>query len=226
MTKLLTKTQRAVDTGVSRSMLYYKHKQIKKDWKLKIMIENALHKEPSYGHKRLETMLSIGKDRILRVMKIYGIKPYRRKGRKPFKKNDKPHDLYPNLLLTNIPEHANHIWASDFTHLKHKNRFVYVATVLDIFTREIVGWSVMTTHSVRLILNALLNAIMYNPTPMLVHSDQGSEYISKDYISLVEKLGIKVSMSRKASPWENGYQESFYGKFKTDMGDPNRFNTL
>mgnify|MGYP001610886292 FL=1 len=75
-------------------------------------------------------------------------------------------------------------------------------------------------------MHALLSAVSRYPAPEILHSDQGSEYKSKDYIALAENLGIKVSMSRKGSPWENGYQESFYSQFKVDLGDPNRFDRL
>jgi len=97
---------------------------------------------------------------------------------------------------------------------------------MDLFSREVVGFSVLTNHSAQLTINAMLSAIYKHPTPEIIHSDQGSEYLSKDYIELVENLGIRLSMSEKGSPWENGYQESFYSQFKVDLGDTNRFATL
>ena len=75
-------------------------------------------------------------------------------------------------------------------------------------------------------MNTLFSALNQRPPPELIHSDQGSEYASRSYVDLVELFGIKISMSRKASPWENGYQESFYNQFKVDLGDPNRFESL
>lgn len=77
-----------------------------------------------------------------------------------------------------------------------------------------------------MVINALLSAIHKHPVSEIIHSDQGSEYLSKDYIELNENLGIRLSMSAKGSPWENGYQESFYSQFKVDLGDPNRFDSL
>jgi len=71
-----------------------------------------------------------------------------------------------------------------------------------------------------------MNAIEKYGRPEILHSDQGSEYKSKIYASFAESLGIRLSMSKKASPWENGYQESFYSQFKVDLGDQNRFKTL
>lgn len=72
----------------------------------------------------------------------------------------------------------------------------------------------------------LIDALQKYNAPILIHSDQGSEYRSKVYTTFVEQTGIKISMSRKASPWENGYQESFYSQFKVDFGDSNRFKNL
>jgi putative transposase len=206
-------------------MLYYRHKQPEKDWRLKQQIEEVMHDHPSYGHKRLADHLNINKERIRRVMRIYGIKPYRRRGRKWRKPKEKAVS-FSNLLLTEFPQYSHHIWASDFTHISFHGRWIYLATVIDLFTREIVGFSVMTTHSVHLITAALLSAIHKNPHPAILHSDHGSEYTSKDYIALCHTIGITISMSRKGCPWENGYQESWYDKFKVDLGDPNRFETL
>lgn len=222
----MNKKELAKYLGVSRSLLYYQHKQKEKDWKLKQTIEKALHQFPSYGYKRLAIHLKVNKKRILRVMNLFGIKPYRRRGKKWRKSGKKEMLAFPNLLLTEFPRYLHHIWASDFTEIKWKKIVIYLATVMDLLSREIVGFSVMTNHSNQLVVNALLSAIHKHPSPGIIHSDQGSEYLSKDYVGIVLNLGIRLSMSRVASPWENGYQESFYSQFKVDLGDPNRFETL
>ncbi|MBP6911864.1 MAG: IS3 family transposase [Candidatus Pacebacteria bacterium] len=219
------KSALARETGIARSTLSYKPKQIKKDWETKQLIEKSLRVNPSYGHKRLALDLNINKKRVLRVMQIFGIKPYRRYVKKRFVW--KPKDsIYPNLLIHESPCGIGDIWASDFTYIKYHNYWVYVATVIDVYSREIVGISVLTTHSTQLIINAFVSAIHHRPPPRIIHSDQGSEYASYDYASLVQTIGIQQSMSRPGCPWENGYQESFYKGFKLDLGDPNRFETL
>jgi len=222
----MNKQELAKALGVSRSLLYYRHKLKDKDWKLKQSIEKVLREFPSYGHKRLALHLKINKKRILRVMKLFGIKPYRRRGKKWRKTKKNPLTAYPNLLLHEFPRYLNHIWVSDFTYLPFKGQWIFLATIMDLFSREIVGFSVLTNHSAQLTINAMLSAIHKHSTPEIIHSDQGSEYLSKDYIELVENLGIRLSMSEKGSPWENGYQESFYSQFKVDLGDTNRFKTL
>lgn len=220
------KTALAKSLGISRSSLYYKSKMQKKDWKLKQEIENVLREYPSYGHRRIAIHLKVNKKRIKRVMKIYGIKPYRRRTKKAFKKAKRDDVSFPNLLMDIAPQYPNHIWASDFSHVWFQERWVYIATVLDLYSRKIVGISVMTTHSVKLTISALLNAVHNHGSPEIIHSDHGSEYVAKDYVCICANLNIQQSMSAKGCPWENGYQESFYGKFKVDLGDPARFDSL
>jgi putative transposase len=223
-----TKQALAKAMGIARSTFYYEPKLPPKDWSLKIKIEETLHKYPSYGHRRISSYLKINKKRILRVMNLFGIKPYRRRGKKP----DKPRDIgrnpmpYPNLLLQNFPEKPHSIWVSDFTHIRWRGRWVYLATVMDLFTRTIVGWHILAKHTTDLVAGALTYALNNYPKPDIIHSDQGSEYASRRYTGFVEQLGILISISRKASPWENGYQESFYSQFKVDLGDSNRFSSL
>ena len=190
------------------------------------MIEETLRIHPAYGHKRLAKHLSINKKRVLRVMKKYGIKPYRRTAKNPWKPKKNKDAVFPNLLITECPEYPNHIWATDFTYLKFQNKWWYLATVIDLYTREVVGVSFQRTHTTQLVLDALLDAMVHHAKPTIIHSDQGSEYTSKDFTSFCQDLKIIQSMSHPGCPWENGYQESFYKGFKVELGDPTRFETL
>lgn len=219
------KTLRARELGVSRSTLYYRPKKPGQDWKLKCQIEQVLREHPSYGSPRIALSLKRNHKPIERVMKLFGIKAYRRRGRK-WKKTRNIKVTYPNLLLTQFPSHGNHIWATDFTYIPFRGETVYLATVIDLFTRKIVGISVYTTHTVQLVLSALMNALQNNPRPMVFHSDNGSEYNSEVFTRALITVGSLISRSAPGCPWENGYQESFYDKFKVDLGDPARFTTL
>ena len=193
------KTVLAESVTISRRSLYYVPKQPAKDWHTKQLIETALRNHPSYGHKRLAIHLGINKKRVLRVMHKFGIKPYRRTTKKVYKK---PKDsVFPNLLMSEEPRGIGDIYASDFTYLKFRGKWVYVATVIDVFSREIVGVSVLTTHNTQLVLNALASAALHRPPPRITHSDQGSEYTSADYTSFVQSLGIRQSMSAPGCPW-------------------------
>lgn len=224
--KVLSKKELAKKQGISRSSLYYQLKMPVKDWHLKNRIEMVLQDNPSYGYRRIALALRANHKRTFRVMKEFGIKPYRRRGKKFKKTNDSAH-VYSNLLQQMpFPAKTNTAWVSDFTPISFHGRMVYLATVMDIFNRKIVGWNLLNSHAVQLTLVTLMNAVEKYGRPQILHSDQGSEYTSKIYTSFTESLGINLSMSKKASPWENGYQESFYSQFKVDLGDQNRFKTL
>ncbi|HVY67888.1 MAG TPA: IS3 family transposase [Patescibacteria group bacterium] len=225
-TEPLPKAVLARRLGISISSLYYKPKKPSADWLLKNRIEQVLHEHPSYGHRRLALAMGINKKRIRRVMRLFGIKPYRRRGRK-FKKPKDPGVIHPNLIQDMpFPTQTNIIWASDFTYIPFHSRVLYLATIKDVFDRRIVGWSLWPNHSVQLPLTALIDAVEKHGRPQILHSDQGSEYKSRLYASFAQNLGIRLSMSHKGSPWENGFQESFYSSFKVDAADFNRFRTV
>jgi transposase InsO family protein len=120
--------------------------------------------------------------------------------------------VYPNLLQLVTPLYEGCIWAADFTHLDHRGTDVSVATVIDLFTRKIVGVAVSTKHDARFIIEAFGNALLSHGRPAILHSDNGSEYHAKSFRQMLANLGVSISRSQKGCPWENGYQESFYGK--------------
>lgn len=224
-----TKTSLAKKLGVSRGMLYYIHTRPLTDEKLKRDILGVMKDNPSYGHKRIAMELKLNKKRILRIMKKFHLMPKRRRSQKFIKPDDlgKPETRYLNLIENLCPIKPNVVWVGDFTHIRFRDSWVYLATVMDIYTREIVGWHISVTHTKELIIEAFLDAIEKRKTvPVYFHSDQGSEYESDEYLKLMENQGIIISMSRKSSPWENGYQESFYSGFKLDLGETNHYQDL
>ncbi len=226
--KAVNKTQLAKSLGISRSSLYYQPQREKIDEEVKHQIESVLAGHPAYGHKRIALHLKLNKKRILRVMNKYGIKPYRRKVKRQIKKKDQGREKaeYVNLLKTVKVEKPNQVWATDFTYIKFQGRFIYLATVIDVFTREIVGVNIARFHNRFLVVGAMEDALKTRPPPEIIHSDQGSEYDSEDFTQFVKMIEVQISMSEKGSPWQNGFQESFYGHLKEEAGDLNRFETL
>lgn len=216
-----SKKELAKQLGISRQSLYYKPRLPEKDQKLKAEIEKVMAVHRAYGHKRLALALGINKKRILRVMKLFGLKPKRRR-KAPEKMLDKGQTamVIPNLIRGTNIDAPNKVWVSDFTYLPYCGRFVYLATIEDVFTRQVVGWAVSTRHNVDLVAQAMLNALEHNPVPLVAHSDQGSEYRSLIYLNLLKSSDIQPSMSEKASPWQNGHKESFYSGFKLELGNP------
>jgi putative transposase len=224
-----SKTTLAKKLGVSRASLYYKGTLDAVDEELKKQVLIVLGIHPSYGHKRIAMEFPLNKKRILRVMKKFGIKPYRRRAKKPRKKDDegKQETKWKNEIIGLCPIRPHVVWASDFTYIKFMGRFLYLATIIDVYTREIIGWNISTRHDTTLVLGALTHAIeRTGAVPIYLHSDQGSEYDAKAYEDFVLEQGIIISMSHKNSPWENGFQESFYSGFKVDLGMVSRFETV
>lgn len=225
-----TKTALANRLGISREMLYYRHKRTIIDEEVKKQIEAVLTKHPAYGHKRIAPELKLNKKRILRVMKRFSIKPYRRVVKKPRKKEDEgkaPVENEINVYKLLCPVYPDIVWVSDFTYIKYKGKFIYVATIMDMFTRQILGIAISRFHDRNLVLEAFMDAEKKTQIyPVYQHSDQGSEYTSEEYKAYVKSKDIILSFADKGSPWQNGFQESFYGKFKVDLGEAERFETL
>lgn len=213
--------------GISRASLYYQPRLPEKDLRLKAEIEKVLTTHRAYGHKRVAWHLKINKKRAWRVMKLFGLKPQRKR-----KKPNRPKDIgqasmaIPNLVQGIIIGAPHQVWVADFTYLPYFGRFVYLATIEDVFTRQVLGWGVARRHTVELVAGALLTAVAHYQPPAISHSDQGNEYRSQDYLNLLKSLDILPSMSAKASPWQNGYQESFYSGFKLELGHPECYPIL
>lgn len=164
---------------------------------------------------------------------------YRRK--KPYKPQDmgnipQPYDNKVKQYLLQVKEsestntpiklQPNQIWATDFTYLRFRGIWIYLATVIDIYTKEVVAYNIATNHSKELINQTYLDALQNQEVvPNIIHSDQGSEYTAYQTIDILNYYNIQISMSKKSSPWENGFQESFYSQFKLELGNINRFNS-
>jgi transposase InsO family protein len=232
LTIKVNKSKLARELGISRSSLYYRRRREEIDLELKKQIEAVMVDHKDYGHKRIALHLKMGHNRIKRVMKKYHLKPYRRHHKRWVKKQDlgKPPSGIPNLvqplLERKLLVRHSQIWCTDFTYIKFQEKFIYLATIIDLFTREVVGLNIARYHNRFLVIGALEDAVIhYGPTE-IVHSDQGSEYTSEEFVAFVKIIGAQISMSAKASPWQNSHQESFFGHFKLEAGDLNRFLTI
>lgn len=224
----MNKSRLALKLGIARSSLYYQSKKRKADETDKKNIGEVMDSNPSYGHKRIAVSLGMNRKKILRLMKKFNLKPKLMRKRGWIKNNDLrlPEAIYRNEIKNICPIVPNVAWAADFTYLRFQNGFIYLATIIDIYTKEIIGSALSRWHNRYLVKSALLDAIKKRGLlPLYFHSDQGSEYQSEEHADYLKKLGVTVSMSRKSSPRENGYQESFYSQFKLELGPTNRFAT-
>lgn len=235
LSKLQNKAQLARELGISRGVLYRDHKMPKKDLEIANKIRQVQELHPSYGYRRIALTLKINHKRALRIMQLFDLKSKRKT--KIYKKVEKNlnEDLnkieYKNLIINKKITKPNQVWSADFTYLPSDNKnhkFIFLATVIDCYTREILGFELSVKHDTNLVVNALFDAIKArrNKVPEIFHTDQGSEYKSKEFVNILQSLKIRASFSNKASPWENGRQESFYQKFKLELGDPRNYNDL
>lgn len=217
------KTQAAKELGVSRSSLYYHPKLPEKDDELRIRIEELMLNNPGYGHRRVALALKINHKRASRVMRKFNLKPARRC--KSPRKESAPEADFPNVMKLICPIAPNIVWVADFTFIPFQGQFIYLATVMDLHTREILGFAIKTRHDTMLIMEAFDMALATAATtPEWFHNDRGSEYRSAGFEKLLLSLNIRISISPK--PWFNPHEESSFGRFKTEFGDFDRFETL
>lgn len=109
-------------------------------------------------------------------------------------------------------------WVQDFTYLRIRSGMFYLALVMDLTTREILSWKLGTNHSSLLTYIALIQALRNNPSPSILHSDRGSEYLSERHAATCARFGIQLSASKPGSPWQNGFMERCIKSVKEEIG--------
>lgn len=134
--------------------------------------------------------------------------------------------VYPNLARNTQLTGPHQLWVADITYVQLREEEVYMAVVLDVFTRRAVGWAVRRSLTAELVLGALNRALSDRPPPQLHHSDRGVQYTCPDYVSKLEGLGVVISMSRPATPTDNAYCESFLKTLKAEQLDGLAYRNL
>jgi putative transposase len=167
--------------------------------------------------------LSIGRNRVIRLMRSQGIRGVSRHRRR-ISTTDSRHNfpIAPNLLMRDFKADApNQRWVGDITYLQTDKGWMYLAVILDLFSRYVVGWATSTNIDRHLVLEALnmANEQRRPRAGLLHHTDQGSQYASDDYQLALCADGIVCSMSRRGDCYDNAVVESFFGTLKTELGD-------
>jgi len=160
----------------------------------------------------------IGRKRVERIMRSHGIRGMRGY-KKPRYTGGKPAATASNLLQREFTvERPNQAWVTDITYIRTWEGWVYLAVVLDLHSRMVVGWSMKPTLRSELVIDALLMAIWRRrpKEKVLVHSDQGSQYGSNDYVKFCRDHSLEPSMSRRGNCWDNAVAESFFGSLKKE----------
>jgi len=179
----------------------------------------------TYGSPRITRELKsqgivCGKNRVARLMRTEGIQAKMKRRYKVTTHSRHTRPIVPNLLTGKIVNASDTVWVSDITYIKTYEGWLYLAVVLDIFSRSVVGWSMSERLTDDLTVRALLQALMRrNPHEGLIfHSDRGSQYASRRFKTILSSYRIIQSMSGKGNCYDNAYAESFFGTLKTELG--------
>ena len=187
--------------------------------------ESFVLSQQTYGSPRVwKDMIVAGEscseNRVARLMRVARISAQPKPRRKPTDVGMRPeHSIAPNVLERDFAASGpNRKWAADFTYIWTGEGWLFLAVVVDLFSRRVVGWSMQPTMSAQLVLDALIMALWRRgkPTELLHHSDQGSQYTSEDFQRLLSAEGITCSMSRRGDCWDNSALESFFASLKKE----------
>ena len=187
--------------------------------------ESFIASDRTYGarrvwHDMLAEGISCGLHRIERLMKSQALRARPRRRRLPSDTGQRIADaVSPNVLDRQFHAPApNRKWIADFTYIWTTEGWLYVAAVVDLFSRRVVGWSMSETMTAQLVTDALMMAIWRRgkPDALLHHSDQGSQYTSEHFQRLMADNGVTCSMSRSGNVWDNAAMESFFSSLKTE----------
>jgi len=203
------------------------------DMDLRDAIQRIAVEMPSYGRRRMTAELrrrgwTVNPKKVRRLMREDNLLCVRR--RKFVVTTDSNHGrrIYPNRARNMILIHTDQLWVADITYIRLLTEFVFLAVILDAYSRRVIGWALDRTLEDELTLAALRMALSRRQIqPGLVHhTDRGSQYASNDYTDLLKAHGIDISMSRKANPWDNAACESFMKTLKYEEVHRNEYRDL
>ena len=170
-----------------------------------------------------------GCKRVARLMREHRLCARAKRRRPPMDSRTRPeHFIAPNLLERQFEASAtNQKWVADFTYIPTGEGWLYLAVVLDLFSRRAVGWSMSRVMSAQFVLDALMMAVWRRgkPVQLMHHSDQGSQYTSEEFQRLLVDQGIVCSMSRRGDCWDNAAMESFFSTLKLERANRRRYQT-
>ncbi len=224
--KVLCRVLRVSRSGFYASRTRPESAHAREDTRLRVLCKEAHERSRrNYGSVRVHKALKkqdvfVSRKRVCRLMKLEGIAGKRR--RRWTRTTESVVGLPTALNLLNrdfSPEKPNQCWAGDVTFLRTPQGFVYLAVIIDLFSRYVVGWSVSALNDANLVQAALRAALQRRcpPRGLLHHSDQGSTYTSENYQQLLDDNGLVCSMSRRGNCYDNAVVESFFGTFKTEL---------
>ncbi len=200
----------------------------REDRRLGVLVNEAYERSRrTYGSPRVHAELRnqglhVSRKRVIRLMRARGLRGRTRRAFVRTTDSDHGEAVAENILDRDFTAIApNQCWVGDVTYLRTPRGWVYLAVILDLFSRFVVGWAMSTHNDRRLALDALEGAVLRRRPDrgLLHHSDRGSTYASGDYQAALDQLGVQCSMSRKGNCYDNAVMESWFGMFKTELGE-------
>jgi putative transposase len=223
-------------TGVSRASFYRsweKRVPEEAEMALRDAVQRLALAHRFYGYRRIAPLLqldglAVSAKQVRRIMHADNLLAIRRRKFKITARGDDPVAVYPNLAQSLQLTAVGQLWVADLTYIGLRHEFVFLAVVLDAYSRKVVGWALGRQLDASLPLLALERALAKSPPPpgLVHHSDRGSPYASHRYVQRLEAAGAVLSMSRPGRPWENGKCESFIKTLKYEQLDAQQFATL
>ncbi len=224
--------------NVASSSYYYKPKsnpgQAKADAELRDQIERIQGEFPGYGYRRLAKQLHregirVNGKRIRRVQRKYQLFPIRWKSFKIATTDSKHgYKVYPNLLAGLTLSGIDQAWVADITYIRILKGFVFLAALLDRYSRKVIGWAISKCIDAELCVAALKSALAQRQPPpgCIHHSDRGVQYACAEYVALLREAGMKISMSRTGNPYDNAHMESFFKTLKYEEVHLSNYETF
>lgn len=194
-----------------------------KDADIRGRLEELALEFPRYGYRRMTAQLHqegfrVNHKRVLRIMRQSQLlcKPKRRHVRTTESKHGLP--VYPNLYRNKVPSGPNLVWVADVTYIRLPTEFVFLAVLVDAWSRKVTGWALSRRLDAQLTCAALKAAITSRrpAAGCIHHSDQGVEYACRAYVSILNEHGFQISMSRRGNPYDNAQAESFLKTLKVE----------
>ena len=206
--------------GFNRSLLYYHPKSNPSQEVLEDEIEQLCARYPTYGYRRITQLLAnegytVGYRRVARLMKEKNLSVSVKRVSCQTTRSLESAKPWVNRVEALDICRCDQVWVGDITYVRLKGRFIYVAVLMDVFSRMIRGWQVSRHLNTSLTLSPLEQALRYN-VPEIHHSDQGVQYLSSAYISTLTHHGIEISLAHRGRPWENGYAERLIRTLKEE----------
>ena len=205
--------------GFTRSNFYYQPKIDPSEEVLRSEIEKLALEYPTYGYRRITHLLvkagyPVGYRRVARLMKSENLSVAIKRACQTTRSTESVRPWRNHLKTLEVCQ-CDQVWVGDVTYIRLKGHFVYLALLMDVFTRMIRGWNLSEHLTQSLTLNPLQEALGQS-APGIHHSDQGVQYLSNAYISTLECHNIEISVARSGCPWENGYAERLIRTLKEE----------